>query len=90
MTTRAEWIDLSGDEELLFMDGLDDAIIGVGNRCGQEGAVVVYDVEKVYRAYREQGMSHAEAVEWAETNAIGAWVGDCTPMWVDTGPLVRG
>lgn len=86
--TREEWVELSGDGELLFADGLDDAIIGVGSRCGQ-AAVVVYDVEKVYKAFQASGLSYDDAVEWAQFNTFGAWIGERTPMWVETSSLNR-
>lgn len=82
--TREEWVELAGDGELLFADGLDAAIIGLGSRCGQ-AAVVVYDVDRVYRAFQDQGMDYDDAVEWAQVNTFGAWVGERTPMWVETG-----
>lgn len=83
--TREEWVEIAGDEDLLFADGLDDAIIGVGGRCGQV-AVVVYDVSLVYKAFQAQGMDYDDAVEWAQFNTFGGWVGDRTPMWVETAP----
>ena len=83
--TREEWVEEAGDEELLFADGLDDAISGVGNRCGQV-AVVVYDVDLVYKAFQDQGLDYDDAVEYAQFNTFGAWVGERTPLWVVTKP----
>ena len=80
--TREEWVELSGDGELLFADDLDDAILGVGSRCGQV-AVVVYDVDKVYKVFQGQGLDYDAAVEWAQFNVFGSWVGERTPMWVE-------
>ena len=69
------------DNKLLYADGLDDAIVGVGYRCGKD-AVVCYDSDKVIEILQGQGMSYEEAQDWAEFNVFGSWVGEKTPMWV--------
>jgi hypothetical protein len=79
------------EEEALTADGLDDAIIGFGYRCGQP-VLAVYDRElaiKVFAAQfkaSEPDMPEAEAWEQAEEyyefNTAGAWVGEKTPVWV--------
>jgi hypothetical protein len=62
-------------------DGFDDAIIGVGYRCGQD-EVLVYDRDMCIHILVREGMSYDEAVEYFEFNVEGAWVGDKTPMFV--------
>jgi hypothetical protein len=76
-------MDLSNYEgELLKAEGLDDAIIGVGSRCGQPD-IVVYDVSKVIVILMQRdSMSHDEAMEFFEFNMEGAWVGEMTPIWM--------
>lgn len=70
------------DDELLTADGLDDAIIGVGYRCGQH-PLVVYSVEKVITILQEDmNMSYADASEYFSYNIEGAWAGPSTPLWV--------
>lgn len=70
------------DEELLTADGLDDAILGIGGRCGQP-SLVVYDVEKVIEILMTRdGMSYEEAQEFFDFNIGGAWVGELTPIWL--------
>ena len=81
--TREDAIALAGGEDLLFADGLDEAIVGVGCRCGQQD-VVVYDKAKVVECFEAQGMTCEEAWEYAEFNTFGAWVGDQTPIWMST------
>ena len=50
---------------MLKADGLDDAIIGVGHRCG-EPAVVVYDIDLAIQAVqRELKCEIWEAVEYS-------------------------
>jgi len=73
--------------EMLIADGLDDAIIGVGARCGQPD-IVAYNVEKVLEILvARDEMTYEEALEFYELNIAGAWVGDQTPLWVRVGEM---
>jgi hypothetical protein len=67
--------------EALFMDGHDDALIGVASRYGISD-VACYDYDKVIAAHVKDGMSEEEAVEFFEFNQIGAWLGENTPVFV--------
>ena len=67
---------------MLKADGLDAAIIGVGERCGQED-ILVYDISKVIDILVDRdGMTTDEAYEFFSFNILGSWVGEKTPMWV--------
>ena len=67
----------------LTADGLDDAIVGVGSRCGQPD-LFVYDVEKVIEILmKREDMTWVEAWEWFDFNIGGAWMGEGTPIWLD-------
>lgn len=63
---------------MLKMDGYDDCIIGVFDRCGQE-PLLCYDPEKVIAKLMDQGMDRDEAVEFFHFNQAGAWMGEGTP-----------
>lgn len=67
------------DDRILLIDGQDEAIVGIGERCGQP-AVAVYDRAKLHAGFVEQGMTEEEASEWIDFNIAGAWVGPNTPM----------
>lgn len=74
--------EIDPDGNLMFADGLDRAIIGVGDRCGQP-AIVAYDVSKVIEILMTRdGMSYEEATEFFEFNISGAWMGELTPIWI--------
>jgi hypothetical protein len=61
---------------------LEDALVGIGYRCGQP-ALAVYSVEKAAQVLIERdGMSYEEAMEFLEFNSVGAWVGEHTPIWM--------
>ncbi len=78
---RQQLVDQTGDEELLFADGFDDAILGVIERCSQP-LVVVYDRNKCIEILVDQGLSGEEAEEHFAFNVSGAWVGDRTPAFL--------
>lgn len=79
MNIREDIAELYG-EDLLFMDGYDDCIIGVCERFGME-TVVAYDKEKVIRKLMAGGIETREdAEEFFSFNQIGAWVGEKTPV----------
>jgi hypothetical protein len=77
MIDRDTWLREYG-EELLLADGLDAAIIGVVERCGQQ-PFVVYDAEHCIELLAAQGMDEDEAAEFFAFNVAGAWVGPHTP-----------
>ena len=68
-------------EGMLFVDGYDEAFIGVGWRF-HDGPVAVYDRERMMEMIMEGGCSFDEAMEHLEFNIIGGWVGEFTPMFV--------
>ena len=69
---------------MLTLDGLDEAIIGVGGHLGGP-QLVMYDADKVIRVLMEQHeFTRDEAVEWLEINIKGAYMGPNTPMIIET------
>jgi hypothetical protein len=83
-TQRDIYQAFNEDDTLLFADGLDDAIIGVGERCSQPNTVI-YSYDKVIEILMQRdGMSFDDATEFFSFNIGGAWVGECTPIWMHT------
>ena len=70
-------------DELLIMDGFDEAILGVVRRFNQE--YVLYDYEKVIEILMRD-MSYDDAVDYWGYNQVGAWVGEGTPGFLMTDP----
>lgn len=66
-------------EDVVFADGLDDAIIGFEPNLWK----VVYSRSMVIEILTRDGMTEEEAVEYAEYNTFGAYIGDNTPIWVE-------
>lgn len=67
---------------MMKADGLDEAIIGIGSRCGSSD-VLVYDASKVVEILmRRDGMTRDDAMEFFSFNIEGAYVGEQTPIWV--------
>lgn len=84
MGMREDLVAEFGDEELLFADGFDDAIIGTvsiwaGN---SRERVVLYDYEKCVDILVAEGeCDREEAEEHLEFNTLGAYVGPKTPAY---------
>lgn len=77
--TRDRIMDRYPDQEFMFADGLDQAIIGI---CDQSGRVI-YSIKKIMKILVKQGLTSEEAREHLEFNITGAWVGDQTPIFCD-------
>lgn len=65
------------DDDLLFADGFDEAIVGITTN-----GLVVYDVELMICVLVSQGMGYTEAVEYLEFNVFCAYVGENTPIYM--------
>ena len=69
---------------ILKADGFDDAILGLGRRCGQPD-LLVYDVDKCIEILsKRDDMTQEEAVDFFEYNIVGAWMGEGTPIFLYT------
>ena len=81
------------DEELTYLgctpDEYEDAIIGIAHRFGSD-MIVAYDYDKVLdllaEQFKEAGSEdpHMDALEFFNHNIIGSWVGDKTPIFIQT------
>lgn len=73
---------IENNDELLFADGFEDAIIGtVTGAC--RPSVVAYDMQKcIDILVKRDGMSEEEAEEFISFNVTGAYVGELTPLFV--------
>lgn len=78
--TRKEIIDSFEDEELLFVDGFDAAIIGIDTVNYR----VVYNIEIIIEVLISEGMSYEDALEHFSYNIQGAYVGEKTPIYCQT------
>lgn len=80
-STKREKLDELADEieePILVADGFDEAIIGLSSKN-----IVVYDREKCINILA-RNMSYEEAVEYFDFNVEGAYMGEKTPIFVNT------
>lgn len=75
---REALVELTGDEELLFADGFDYAIIGVDAVTNR----VVYSHGLMIEVLVLEGMSEEDAMEYLAFNVLGAHVGERTPIYI--------
>lgn len=69
-------------EDILVMDGFDDAIIGYSQRIN-DPILAVYSWDLMVKVLMERdGMSDEEAMDYIDFNCLGAWVGEQTPIIV--------
>ena len=77
--------DRHDDEEILRIDGFDEACIGWTNSwSGNERPMrLVYDENKMIEILMEQGMDAEEALEYYDFNIAGAYLGRNTPVIIN-------
>lgn len=77
---RQACVDAAGGEPLMFIDGHDDAIVGVAELDGEPR--VVYDNETIIRKLmRRDGMDREGALEFFEYNIASLRLGP-RPPWL--------
>ena len=75
---------LHDDENVLLADGFEDAFVGIGRQFVGK-PIAVYDRVKCIEILVERdGMSFEEAEEYFSFNVEGAYVGEQTPMFVES------
>ena len=80
MSAAHDYLADSNPEAVLW-DGFDDALVGVGERCGMP-PVAIYDRAKCIEVLREEGLSWEDAEEHFCYNVEGCYVGEATPIIV--------
>jgi hypothetical protein len=65
------------EEEILTVDGFDNAVIGIDILSMR----VIYSVYKCIEILKEEGLSEEDAMEYFTYNVSGAYVGEKTPIW---------
>jgi hypothetical protein len=81
MSIREDLSDIN--PEALLADGFEDALIGICYRAGQP-PIAAYSRRKCIELLVEQGLTGEDAEEHFEFNVVGAWVGEGTPVFIDT------
>ncbi len=99
-SNREKIIEIIGDgQEVIFYDGFDEAIVGTSERDSSGPTVVVYDIGKCLEilmkdmVVKESELEDGETIESKkfemaqehfEYNVIGGWIGDTTPVFINT------
>lgn len=86
MSTRSKIAEFCDGYPTLILDpeAFDDAIIGIAERCGQP-PLVAYDRSRCIEIIMADiGCEREEAEEYYEFNTAGAWLGEGTPIFIDS------
>lgn len=68
----------------LMVDGFDDAIIGIAERCGSV-PLVAYSTNAIIKILMERdGLDSDEAYEYYNFNIVGSFVGEGTPIFINS------
>ena len=71
-------------DNVLYADGFEEALIGIGTQGGSHKKFAVYDIEKmICICVSEDGMSEEDATEHIYYNVIGSYMGEKTPIYMD-------
>ena len=74
-------------DKILLADGFDDAFIGIGENS-KGNPVAVYSVDKcldiLAEQFKDQEDAMGDAIDYFEFNVRGSYVGEFTPMFVNT------
>jgi len=68
------------NEDMLFADGFDDALVGYIERAGMP-SIACYDKDKCIEIVAKD-MTYEEAIEYFYFNTAGAYVGENTPCFL--------
>lgn len=66
-----------------FLDGFNDAIVGVGEQKGNEEPFLIYDYEKCVQILMEKNdWEREDAEEWMDYNVTDLYIGKDTPAFL--------
>lgn len=81
-----------GNETMLFVDGFDEALLGLVNIAGPKGSyeAALYDKDLcIGILMKREGITEEEAVEYFECTIASAYVGRGTPAFARIVPIER-
>lgn len=80
MTNLEKLHEMYPELELFKADGFDDAIIGIEPLSGK----VIYDIDLMVSVLMGEGLTSEEAIEYLDFNVLNAYVGEMTPIYIQT------
>ena len=78
-------------EEVVLLDGLDSAILGlvaIPNNVTANATVIAYSVKLILDSLCADGMDEEDAMEYFDFNIGGAYLGEGTPVFVQDVPYI--
>lgn len=68
------------EENILLIDGYDDAVVGI---C-PNSLRLIYSIDFCLDILHQTGMSEDDAIEHFQYNVMGSYVGNQTPIFLET------
>ena len=82
MSELSEIFDLYDGVEFKAVEGMDEAIVGVGERMGSEPFLVYNKLLVIEILVQRDKMGYEEAMEFFSHNILGSYVGESTPVFI--------
>jgi hypothetical protein len=79
MNNREIIINKIPDQDFLFLDAFDDAIIGTCEKTD----VVIYSTKRIIEILMDGGMEYDDALEHFHFNMLNSYMGEMTPIFCD-------
>jgi hypothetical protein len=70
------------EQTTILYNGLENALIGIGNQYTKP-PIAIYSYKHIIQQLQKNGLNYEDAIEYAEYNIIGAWVGEQTPIIIN-------
>jgi len=78
------------EEEIVVLDGFDEALLGFAERYNFTSPIAVYDKDVCLSVLKKnRNLSDAEARDFFEANLLGSWFGSSTPLFVTIDPMTE-
>jgi hypothetical protein len=72
------------DPEVLFVEGFNDAIIGIADSAPNSLSKLVYCKNTILKTLQNRDrMTQEETLEYYEYNILGAYFGEKTPIYIE-------
>jgi hypothetical protein len=78
------------EEDIVVLDGFDEALLGFAERYNFTSPIAVYDKDVCLSILKNtRNLSEEEAQDFFQANLLGSWFGSSTPVFVTIDPMTE-